>query len=96
MEYAAPLVVGSTTTRCRTDQSRVVLAKYSLLERILATYETHDVPDSTLNMEALDTLYPDKIPLGSKLGEENEGSVSLHNFSNFIQPAKEYTIDLGW
>jgi len=96
MEYAAPLVVGSTTMHCRTDQSRVESAKYPILENTSITYKTHDVPDGTFNMETLNTLYPDKIPLRSELRKENEGSISLHYFSDFIQPSEEYTVDLGW
>ena len=96
MGYAVPLAVGSTTTHYRTDQSRDVLAKYPLIDSSSVTYKTHDVSDSALNMETLNALYPDKISLRSELREENEGPISLHDFPDFIQPTKEYTVNLGW
>ena len=64
-------------------------------EASLMTYESHNITDSPLDMKTLNTLNPHQVALGTKLWEQNESAVRLHDFPDLIQAAQQDTVDLG-
>lgn len=59
------------------------------------TYESHNVANSPLNVESLNTLDTDQVALSTKLWEQNESAVRLHDFPDLIQAAKQNAVDLS-
>ena len=65
------------------------------MRTMFPTYQSHDLPDSTLDMQDLGALNPNKTALAAQLREENIGAVHLHNLANLVQPVEQDVVDLA-